>query len=308
MSTSFSISSNVNTEAARKTIAQNAHGFTVGTPVRRTSGSYVAAQGDSLANSLCDGIVTGVPDVNSFDLTSNGYASGLSGFTDGDQYYLDPDSAGATVTTRTSTAGQFIKPLFKAISATEIIVLIGESEEVVAPAGGGLVLLQSRDLTNQANMVFDTTIDSTYDNYCIKLDYVIPISAGANFLMFTSTDTGSSYETSYRYVFKQVTTAPADTNDSNAGASNILLGNSVGATPAAGEEGVCGTVELFNPSKATTYRHMKAETMFVNTSSVFVYRTGFAYTAINTPLNAVKFEYSTGNLTGKGYLYGIVKS
>ena len=304
MSTSFSISTNVNTEAARKTISQAAHGFTVGTPVRRTSGSYVAAQADSLANSLCDGIVTLVPDSGSFELTSGGYTSGLSGLVDGSQYYLDPASSGTVTTTKTSTVGQFVKPLFKAISTTEAIILIGDSEEVQAAAGGGnSTLVDSDDVTNAASIVL-TGMNSTYDVYELDIVYCIPLSAGANLEMYTSTNGGSTYAAGYRYVFDENTSVPGESNDANAGASLILLGTSVGATPAAGEEGVVGSFKIWNPAKATTYRHMTGYTAYVNTSSNFVSRRGFCYTADNAAMDTIKLQFSTGNITGKAYLRG----
>lgn len=292
MATDFSVSTNVNTEAASKAIAQVGHGFTVGTPVRRTSGSYVTAQADSLANSLCDGIVTGVPGADSFVLTSNGYASGLSGFTDGDQYYLSPTAAGTTTTTRTSTVGQFIKPLFKAISATEIIVLIGESEEVQAAAGGGNVVLIDSGTLSGASQLPVYNISSAYSRIEIELNNINEGTAATTIPMIrTSPDTGvtpvwDAGATDYDYVLEGRNTAGTPKNGGAAAQGAIQTAfDEIGS--AAGADGSL-FVKICNPTNASTKTKIFFDYSFQDASGNLVHQFGTGQRAAAGATNAVR--------------------
>lgn len=99
-------------------ITQNTHGFAVGDVVKRSGSAYAKAQADSAANAEVVGIVSAAPTANTFDLTSHGYVTGLTGLTDGTLYYLSPSSAGALTATQPSTTGQVIKPVLIATATT----------------------------------------------------------------------------------------------------------------------------------------------------------------------------------------------
>jgi hypothetical protein len=320
MSTAFSVSTNVNTEAARKTIPQNAHGFTVGTPVRRTSGSYVVAQADSLGNSSCDGIVTGVPNADSFDLTSNGYASGLSGFTDGDQYYLSPSVAGTTTTTRTSTVGQFIKPLFKAISATEIIVLIGEGVEVeAAPAGGGgaLEFIAQRNITvAQATIEFDNTeVTSTYTSYELHFREMREQAAAADSLILSlSANGGFDDNANYPGYMKTINSAGTEANVNMNASSGCLICPNIRTQNAVGAHGF-GVVRLQNLTSSGNRPRLIDVS---GTSNVLDggfniitqrYEGGAGRNAGLDPVDGIKLKMlNSATLTGVATLYGLKES
>jgi len=123
-----------------KTVTQTAHGFTLGTPtaVRRQSGSFVASKADAPANADVDGLAVAA-DVNTFTLYEPGSdVSGFATLTDGQDYFLDPVTAGALTTTEPSAAGQVSVPVVKALSATEAI--FAPKRGLVIPAGAITVI------------------------------------------------------------------------------------------------------------------------------------------------------------------------
>lgn len=111
---------NIPTPAATTiTIAQTAHGFSVGNVVRLSGTSiYAKAQGDSAADAEVIGMVTTVVNANSFILTIDGYVTGLSGLTANTTYFLDPATAGGITATEPTTVGQVRVPLFVADTTT----------------------------------------------------------------------------------------------------------------------------------------------------------------------------------------------
>lgn len=103
-------------------VNQVAHGLTVGEIVRCTgTNTYGLAKGDTAANAEVIGIVSAVADANDFTLLYGGLITGLVGLTAGLAYYLSPTVAGAYTSTKPTTSGQVIKPVFIAISSTSAI-------------------------------------------------------------------------------------------------------------------------------------------------------------------------------------------
>lgn len=103
--------------AVTKSIAQTAHGFSVGNIVYYTGSAYAKAKADALATSQTVGMVTTVTDANNFVLTLQGYVSGLSGLTAGSNY-LSAATAGLLTSTEPSTSGQYSKKIFFADSTS----------------------------------------------------------------------------------------------------------------------------------------------------------------------------------------------
>jgi hypothetical protein len=90
---------------------QAAHGFSVGQVIRHNGTDYVLAQADVPANAEnVVGIVSAVPNVNTFRFTLPGFAFG-SGYTPGASYYLSAATAGATATVAPNITGTVVVPL-----------------------------------------------------------------------------------------------------------------------------------------------------------------------------------------------------
>jgi len=101
-----------------QSIAQTAHGFTVGQVLRYTGTAYATALADTEANAEVVGLVLTVTDANNFVLLTQGRVTGLSSLTAGSAYYLSDATAGLLTATEPTTVGHVSKPLLLADSAT----------------------------------------------------------------------------------------------------------------------------------------------------------------------------------------------
>lgn len=108
-------------------VGQTAHGLSVGDVLRHNGTSYVAATATTETNAEAVGVVTTVPDVDTFTYQTAGLVTGLSGLTAGELYYLKDDGSLGT------TAGTVEKPILIAVSATSAVLILAISGE----GGGG---------------------------------------------------------------------------------------------------------------------------------------------------------------------------
>lgn len=109
------VTQNNNLQAATtvsQSVTQANHGFTVGQVLYLVNGTYTLAQASGDAISQVVGIVSAVANSNNFTITTEGYITGLSGLTAGTVYYLSPTAPGTLTSTKPTTAGYIIKPLF----------------------------------------------------------------------------------------------------------------------------------------------------------------------------------------------------
>jgi hypothetical protein len=99
-------------------IVQNLHGFSVGNVLRYNGAAYVLASSAVAATSDVVGIVTSIADPNSFELTTSGFITGMTGLTPAASYFLSDTVQGALTPTEPLAVGTISKPLFIATSAT----------------------------------------------------------------------------------------------------------------------------------------------------------------------------------------------
>ena len=160
-------------------------------------------------------------------------------------------------------------------------------------------------------------LDNTYPIYLFKFFNIHPSSAGTNFRVNFSADTGSNYNvTKTTTVFK----AEHFENDSSTGLgyeSSQDLSQSTSAQmfmilDNANDSGGSGELYLFNPSSTTFVKHFIANgTGFVvdggNPKQFTMYVAGYGNTT--SAIDAVQFSMATGNIdAGTIKLYGIKDS
>jgi len=115
--------------AYSKTVVQESHGFSVGELLKLTGSGYERAQCD-VNNHDVAGIVSSVTDASTFVIVSTGFVS-LQGVIQGTTYYLSPTTAGAYTETKPSTPAEYgAKPVFIAISNTEIFFFNGTLQPI----------------------------------------------------------------------------------------------------------------------------------------------------------------------------------
>jgi hypothetical protein len=106
---------NTHTSSVRRTITQTSHGLGVGDPIYETLTGYAQADATTEVKAKVLGLVSSVPDANTFELCTEGYMTGLSGKTAGQIYYLS-ETTGAITATKPTTG--HVVEVFVADSAT----------------------------------------------------------------------------------------------------------------------------------------------------------------------------------------------
>jgi hypothetical protein len=153
--------------------------------------------------------------------------------------------------------------------------------------------------------------DSTYKAYALVLTSVKPVTDTARPILRTSSNAGSSYDTGASdYAFwtgggNADTTANA--NNNSAADDGIYIGSTDGCGNATGEH-LSGIIYMFNP--AGTDRFLtKHDIAMVPPDGVPWFGNGGGMRAANADVDAIRFLYSTGNISsGTFTLYGLKDS
>jgi hypothetical protein len=156
----------------------------------------------------------------------------------------------------------------------------------------------AQDASASASIVF-TGLSSTYDEYMVRFNYVVPATNSVTLLLRTSTDGGSNYDagaSDYSYVGNGYALNGATSIFLTAGASVANAANS-GA-------GVTGEVVIHRPSVA-------AVRMVTGSAHHFSTGSGMAGGALSGARNAaadvdaLQFLFSSGNIaSGRFRLFG----
>ena len=187
---------------------------------------------------------------------------------------------------------------------------------------GAMTLIKTLTASSSATLSFvdgssDVVLDNTYPIYLFKFFNMHPASAGTNFRVNFSADTGSNYN-----VTKTTTVFKAEHHENDSAAS---IGYETGQDLAqstnpqmfmildnANDSGGSGELFLFNPSSTTFVKHFIANgTGFVvdggNPKQYTMYASGYGNTT--SAIDAVQFSMASGNIdSGTIKLYGIKDS
>ena len=182
----------------------------------------------------------------------------------------------------------------------------------IVNAGGSMTFISKQTASSSASIEFTSGIDSTYKEYVF---YFVNIHGGSddeNLQFNLSTDSGSNYN-----VTKTTTLFRADHAESGAGedlsydggrdmaqgTGNANLAYRIGAD---NDQSCSGIFHLFNPSSSVFVKHFISE-FNVNMSTdkaLKVFVAGYGNT--QSPINAIKFQMSSGNIdSGQILLFGV---
>jgi len=202
-----------------------------------------------------------------------------------------------------TTSGVFTSSAITNSSVTGITVL--------ANASDGITFISSQTASNSASLSFTSGLTSTYKAYKFVFSNIHPRTNTANFSFNLSTDSGSNYNVTKTSTFiynlheeSDASTAlaynadPALSQETGFQRLNDYISNDADA-------GVSGTLTLFNPSSTTYIKHWISRTQ-ANRADVLSENTFVAgYGNTTSAVNAIQFKYSSGNMDGTIYLYGI---
>jgi hypothetical protein len=158
-------------------------------------------------------------------------------------------------------------------------------------------------------------LDSTYDEYIFKFINIHPATDNVKFTFNMSTDAGSNYNvTKTTTMFSSAhdegdtyTNLAYNTAEDLAQSTSfqpISTGNGNGA-----DESCSGTLTLFNPSSTTYVKHYISTLHSYHWEDIAFSWYSAGYGNTTSAVNAVRFQFSSGNIDdGVIKLYGVKKS
>lgn len=293
-------------DANTKAINQTAHGFVAKDVIMHAGGVYAKAQANSAANADVIGMVTTVADANNFTIVTAGYVSGLTGLTADTTYFLSPTTAGLLTTTAPTTAGQIFKPVFQSISTTEGFFINYNGVEI-AGITVGPVLISTQTVSNVATVDFTSGLDATYSKYQIQITNCVPATDNVNLFLRGSVNAGASYLSTNEYYagMSSINSAATAANTTNNADVAITLNGSNTLDNASGSSSFELTLTISNLSSSAFYKHMMWQAALSASSTLAANVTGSGFIATTSPVNALRFLTSSGNVSGTFTLWGI---
>ncbi len=222
--------------------------------------------------------------------------------------------AGGAVTTSglTQTTARILGRTTASTGAIEEIT-VGSGLSLAAgtlTATGGaskLVFLSAVTASSSATVSVETTFDSTYDEYLLIGNDILPDTDNKNLQM--QMKIGGSYLGTGTYSY-HITNLAASASTYSAFASTtdtkIILSNGTGN---AANEGVNFVMTIYNPASAAASKQVTVNLTSIDAGGVLYSHNGAASNSGTAALTGLQFSYSTGNIaSGTFYLYGIAKS
>lgn len=167
----------------------------------------------------------------------------------------------------------------------------------------GLTLLQRQSVSNVATVDFATGLSSFYDHYVLKIGRAVPASI-SDATILTGSGGGPTYASSsgaYHYAFNSNNVSLLAQTDQSGSATSIKLNNN----PINAAIALDGNIMFSVPTSTATNAHMIFQTSYVSTDSVLENNQGSGLRTVSGAITAVRFLFSTGNVTsGIFSLYG----
>ena len=162
-------------------------------------------------------------------------------------------------------------------------------------SSGNLQLIQSQTAAAAASISFTTGIGASFNDYYVIFDGVQTSSNGDTLTLVYSTNGGSSYAaTNYNSVLLNANNGGTSTNN---GTTFNYISTAQDVTTS-----LYGNLTLFslnngkNPYTTGFISYINSGNNIMSNSSSF---------STNTTVNAIRFIYGTGNITGTIKLFGI---
>jgi hypothetical protein len=180
-------------------------------------------------------------------------------------------------------------------------------------SGGTLILLSTQTANNSATISFTSGLNSTYDEYQFKLINIHPRTDTARFQFNLSTDSGSNYNVTKTSTFFYAYGAEGggdgfsyqSTYQLDQSTSDQTLSQDQGS---GADEDAGGILTLFNPSSTTYVKHWIFDYNHYHHIDLAFRNIGAGYGNTTSAVNAVRFQFSSGNFDGIIKLYGVKKS
>ena len=191
-----------------------------------------------------------------------------------------------------------------------------------AAAGGGATELITRTVISSGDSTVNFTgfDENKYDHYKFYFSNIVLATDNREFLVVTSSDGGSNYDTGssdYRQTSLTQTGTPSTSTTpsfivDNGNKPGVRMSINQGATITSElKTGLSGTLEIFNADDDTKFTTMNFNINYEDMFGYFGFRTryGSAKRVESADVNAVQFKPSNGNFaSGMITMYGIKKT
>ena len=194
-------------------------------------------------------------------------------------------------------------------SDDDVLTLASGVPSWVAPAGGGLVKLATTTLSGTSpGIAFDNTlITSTYDNYYVTVNGLLPVTDNADIALFLSVDNGSGFATHVSGNWYQ------QLNGTGNGWQYAQVSHTIAhdCSNVAGEQKVNGWAIVEAVNDTTCWKSVYGNGMTQNSGTKthdYAYNT-FTQFESTSAVNYIVVKPNTGDLQAFGTvtLYGMVK-
>lgn len=182
-----------------------------------------------------------------------------------------------------------------------------------ADRGDVWVLLSTVVASSSATVDF-TGLSSTYTNYIVTVDDLIPATNSTSLWLRIGTGATPTYQSgasdyawNRRFTYGTVGGGVVVTDGSSAdGADNqILIGSSGGMSTGTGAT-YNAVFTVYNPSQSSKYHHIDYHASYIDTQPALVQQTGAGIYVSSTAVTAIRFLMSSGNIaSGNFKLFGI---
>jgi hypothetical protein len=171
---------------------------------------------------------------------------------------------------------------------------------------GSFVLVEEHTASNSAALQFTTGITSTYDEYVLVIQELVPQNSGDNLLLQVSSNGGSTYDTGANYSWNRLSFNSSQTGSAgSSSASSILL--QVNVRSGTGNS-VSGTIHLTNPLGTSLNKAFYGQMQAIDSTGPNLLGNMVAalYMVSANAVNAFQLVFSTGNVaSGIARLYGL---
>lgn len=165
----------------------------------------------------------------------------------------------------------------------------------------GMTLIASAVASNSATI--DFTNLTGYSNYLFVFHDVVPATNGASMTVLASTNNGSSYITTANYFAVALTLVGTS---SAVGTSLVQTGIIPTSTQITGTGNGWNGDLLFTGFGSSVRKGYLSRNCYFNTGGNLIYLQASGYLDILSPINAIRFIYTSGNIaSGEIYCYGL---
>lgn len=180
-------------------------------------------------------------------------------------------------------------------------------QQLSGSSGGGETLLDAQTASSSSEIDLTTGIDSTYEEYEIKLSGIVAGTSGAAIDLLVSTDGGTTFKTGasdYQWGVRYLSGTAASNSDAD---SRINL-TGLGLSSSAGHHADI-TIRLIKPSSSSlhTYIHWTGAVRSSSYARIDLLVGGGGYVA-TTAVDAIRIKMSSGTFSGDVRLSGKQKS